>query len=177
MSDDIDPFSRCLAFTWRPNNDGQSLHTTSGDPGGATAWGVTQATWAAWQKLRPSLPLYVGSATLQQLSDLINAWFWLGAGQGLPPGVDLMVFDFGFGSGPATAARQLQAVVGGIAVDGRIGPRTLAAVYAADAATLCRQLHDTQVGFYQGLTTFAEFGRGWTRRADDRLAAALAVLQ
>lgn len=170
MSDSTAPFTRALAFTWRPENDGQPLHTTPGDAGGATAWGVTQRTWAAWGRLHPTLPFSVGDATQAQLADLIHAWFWLPAGAGLPPGVDLMVFDFGFGSGPGTAARQLQACVGAVP-DGRIGPYTLAAVTALDPAALCERLHATQVGFYQGCAGFAEFGRGWIRRADDRLAA------
>ena len=40
-------FSAALSFAWRPENDGQPYHVDGNDPGGGTAWAVTEATWAA----------------------------------------------------------------------------------------------------------------------------------
>ena len=81
----------------------------------------------------------------------------------LPPGVDYAVFDYAVNSGPARAARTLQECVGATK-DGAIGPKTLEAVKARDAAELSKELCDKRLEFLQGLPHFPTFARGWTRR-------------
>ncbi|MBB3175451.1 lysozyme family protein [Endobacter medicaginis] len=170
-------FDTCLAFTWRPENDGQPMHTTAGDRGGATSWGVTIGTYTAWRRGhgRP-VPTVADlqAAPKSELAQLYAEEFWnpISAAR-LPVGVDLMTFDFGVTSGVGTSARLLQETLQ-VTVDGRIGPGTLAAALSADRITLIRNLAARHEQYYRSLTDFPRFGRGWLRRNADRLTAALA---
>lgn len=84
-------------------------------------------------------------------------------GDDLPDGVDYAVFDFAVNSGPARAAKYLQAIVG-VKQDGKIGPQTLAAVAAMPNVSIINQLCDNRQDFVEGLSTFKTFGKGWTAR-------------
>lgn len=86
-------------------------------------------------------------------------------GDDLPSGVDYAVFDFAVNSGPSRAAKYLQALVG-VAQDGAIGPKTLAAVEAYDPAKLVDRLCDRRMTFLRNLSHWATFGKGWTRRVE-----------
>jgi len=175
----VSAFRDCLAFTWLPQNDGQPYHVTPGDPGGGTAWGVTQHTWAAWAASHDGMPASVGDATQDDLAQLYQAQFWNAvSGDLLPKPVALMVFDFGVVSGPGMARMHLQSAVG-VHVDGDIGPATLAAVAAEDVSSMVTQLWLDAGAFYDSLTSEAQFDRGWHSRNDARreLAAALLISQ
>jgi lysozyme family protein len=102
----------------------------------------------------------------------------------MPKGLDLMVFDFGFTAGPGTSVRQLQTVLHRgnvkIAIDGMIGPLTInETLHIADPAfpgqlgTLITQVAQQQLRYYQGLTKWSLYGRGWARRNTACLDAAL----
>ena len=84
---------------------------TLGDPGGATAWGITLANFTAWRrthgiKVTTKNDLY--SAKQSDLSPIYNAWFWNAVhGDSMPIGVDLLMFDFGVTAGPGTAHRRV----------------------------------------------------------------------
>lgn len=78
----------------------------------------------------------VSSATMQAISAALY-WRPLSA-DALPDGVDLMLFDFGFNSGLARAAKQLQIMLGfgGDDLDGNIGVETLARLEEFNAREL-----------------------------------------
>src|SRR5262249_55661973 len=61
-----------------------------------------------------------------------------------------------------------------VAVDGRIGPATVAAAVKADAARLVGAICDERLAFLQGLSTWSVFGNGWGRRVREGRAAPLA---
>jgi lysozyme family protein len=176
-----DRFTECLAFTWDPHWDGQPLHKSSNDPGGWTAWGVTLSTFSSWQEDHGNPPATVEdlrAATKDDLAPIVRSRYWdaVHADQ-LPPGPDLLVYDFGYGSGSGTSAKLLQEVLG-VAVDGRIGPATLAAAAAADAADhagFVQRLGDRHESFYRSLRLFATFGHGWLNRNSARVTLALAA--
>lgn len=84
----------------------------------------------------------------------------------LPRGLDYAMTDFAVNSGPTRAAQHLQRIVG-VAADGHIGPKTLAAVALRDPADLIEALHQSRLRFLRGLKTWATFGKGWQRRVDD----------
>src|SRR5690606_10887140 len=86
-------------------------------------------------------------------------------GDDLPSGVDYAVFDFSVNSGVSRAAKYLQALVG-VAQDGVIGPKTLAAVAAYDPTKLVDRLCDRRMTFLRNLKTWNTFGRGWTSRVE-----------
>lgn len=81
----------------------------------------------------------------------------------LPPPLRLHVFDAAVNSGPAVAARWLQAAVGATP-DGIIGPATLAAAQAADPARAVCRMVAARLLLLAGNANFATFGRGWVRR-------------
>lgn len=172
-------FETCLNFTWLPQNDGQPLHTTPGDRGGATAWGVTLESYAAWRSdhgIRPTTEADLAAATKDDLATLIQSRYWNAVqGDHLPVGADLLVYDFGYGSGPGTSAKLLQEVVGGLRIDGQLGPVTLAAVARVNRLDLIRRLSARHEAYYESLADFHLFGRGWTTRNSARLQLALAT--
>lgn len=163
-----DRFPACLAFTLAQEG-GFVRHPA--DPGGATNKGITLATYRAW------VP-YATVETLRAIPDSDVARIYRGGywqpvrGDDLPPGVDLMAFDFAVNTGPGRSARLLQQAVGAVA-DGAIGPRTLAAVRGMPAADVCRVLGDLQRDYYRALPTFGTFGRGWMARTERRVAKGL----
>ena len=180
-----DLFPACLGFTWRTDEDGQPYHVTPGDSGGPTAYGVTLETYAGYRKAH-GFPHTTASdlkaATQAGLSEIIRAYFWMPvAGPQLPQGLDLLVYDFGFGSGPVTSARVLQQALG-VEADGWIGPETQAAVAGRarntyDLATFASDLAARHDAFYRSLHDYALFGRGWSRRNADRLTLALDTIK
>ena len=97
-------------------------------------------------------------------------------GDDLPSGLDLCVFDFGVNAGPGRAAKFLQKMIG-TTVDGGIGPMTLAKVNEyVDNNGLEETIKQYQVArheYYEGLSTFKTFGRGWTRRVEETTELAL----
>ena len=88
----------------------------------------------------------------------------------LPSGLDLCVFDFGINAGPGRAAKYLQTLVLTKA-DGGIGPNTLGKIndyvehygleQTISSYALMRQ------NYYESLSTFDTFGKGWTRRVSE----------
>jgi lysozyme family protein len=81
----------------------------------------------------------------------------------LPDGLNWAVLDWAVNSGTGRAAKALQKLVGA-KQDGAIGPKTLQAVRNHDPAELIDKLHDSRQKFYEGLSHFKTFGKGWTRR-------------
>jgi len=172
-------FDACLAFTWSPDRDGQPLHVSPGDRGGATSWGVTLASYTSWRADHghpTTTEVDLAAATKAELGALYRDRYWTPIqGDRLPVGVDLLAFDFGVTSGPGTSVKLLQETVGGLKVDGALGPKTLAAVARCDRLDLIRRLSARHESYYRSLADFSRFGNGWTNRNAARLAAALAT--
>lgn len=145
------------------------------DPGGATNKGVTLVTFRRYVK--PSGTV----ADLKRLSDdqaatVYYKQYWsVVDGPALPAGVDYCVFDFAVNSGPARAAKYLQAVVGA-PQDGKIGPKTVAACEAMAESDIINRLCDRRMAFLRGLKTFDTFGKGWTARVARVRASALGMV-
>ncbi len=129
------------------------------DPGGKTMWGVTEKVARARGYTGPMRDLPVEFAKQVYRPDY---WDAVRADE-LPALVRYPVFDAAVNSGPVTSIRWLQRAVG-VADDGILGPRTLAAVRAANPETLLRRLLAQRLTFMSGLSTWPAFGRGWARR-------------
>jgi lysozyme family protein len=142
------------------------------DPGGATNRGVTIATYRRYINKKGTIA-QLKRLTEMQAVGIYKAQYWDAVkADGMPDGVDYAVFDFAVNSGPARAAMFVQEIVG-VAPDGKIGPLTLAAIDKADPAWVVNQLCNDRMAFLRRLSTFASFGKGWTRRVSDVRAAAL----
>lgn len=135
------------------------------DPGGATNFGVTQATYDAWrdrQGLRRRSVQQIGEAEVEAIYRL---QYWdVVRGDDLPSGLDYAVYDFAVNSGPRRAVQFLQRIVG-VKEDGWIGEMTLAAIKAfGDPVDLIERLCADRMAFLRRLRHWPTFGRGWTRR-------------
>lgn len=130
------------------------------DPGGETKWGISKRSYPA---------LNIKALTRDQAVAIYRRDFWDAQQLGkLPQAVAFQVFDAGVNHGIGNAVRWLQAAAGA-AADGLIGPRTLAAVRAADQNDLLLRFNAARLDFYASLSTFATFGRGWVRRVAGNL--------
>lgn len=133
------------------------------DPGGATNLGVTLANFRRYVKQSGTVE-DLKNLTVEQAGVVYRRFYWdrvLGAE--LPAGVDFAVFDFAVNSGPLRAVQYLQRIVG-VPDDGRIGPRTLAAVRAMPARQIVERLCDDRLAFLRRLRTWKAFGKGWGAR-------------
>ena len=158
-----DNFDRCVAVTLAYEG---GFSDNPDDPGGATNFGITKRVLEAFL----GHPVTVDDVRAMSSGTAIeiyraNYWNQMRCGD-LPAGVDLMVFDYGVNSGPATSIKALQGLVGA-AQDGAVGRMTLGAVAQAAPATLVGGMAETRMGYLRGLASFAEFGNGWTRRVTD----------
>jgi lysozyme family protein len=151
------------------------------DPGGPTNRGITLATHAAYRgiavdagnfsRLRDELKA-IDDATVREI---YRQHYWHPCrAEALPDGLALMHFDTAVNHGVGTAARILQEAVGA-AVDGEIGPMTIAAARARDPAIAVRAYAEARRRRYRALPHFWRFGRGWLARVDKTLARALAL--
>ena len=134
------------------------------DPGGATNKGITHKTYSDFLG-RPLEDVdELKNIPDEHVQLIYKQGYWDKVkGDNLPSGVDFAIFDWAVNSGPSRAAKALQKAVGAIA-DGAIGPKTLAAVEAADAAEIIKAVADEREAFYKSLRTFNTFGKGWLRR-------------
>ena len=144
------------------------------DPGGRTNLGVTQRVWEEWvghpvteKDMRALTPAIVAPMYKKKYWDTV-------AGDSLPSGVDLAVFDFSVNSGPGRAAKMLQRVLG-VTEDGMIGPQTLAKALSVDSSKLIADYNIVRLAFLQALPTWGTFGNGWRNRVATVTADAITM--
>ena len=136
------------------------------DPGGETNLGVTKRVYEEFGGTKDMKDL-----TVEDVAPIYKKGYWdKMKGDELPNGLDLCVFDFGVNAGPGRAAKYLQTMIGTVA-DGGIGPNTLAKLkeYVEEhgLAKSIDNYQEARQAYYEKLSTFATFGRGWTRRVDE----------
>lgn len=136
------------------------------DPGGMTNLGCTKVVWEEHCG-HPVDEKAMRALTPADVAPLYKRKYWDKVqGDELPSGVDYAVFDAAINSGPGRAAKWLQACVGA-EPDGAIGPKTLAAVRAADAKELIDDYSKRRLSFLMDLKHWPTFGKGWSRRVAD----------
>ena len=136
------------------------------DPGVETNLGVTKRVYEEFGGTKNMKDLSV-----EDVAPIYKKGYWdKMKGDELPNGLDLCVFDFGVNAGPGRAAKYLQTMIGTVA-DGGIGPNTLAKVaeYVEEhgLAKAIDNYQEARQSYYEKLSTFETFGRGWTRRVDE----------
>ena len=151
------------------------------DPGGMTNKGITLNTYSRWLSEVMDVDAELGEETMRNIPDahveqIYRQEYWNKVGgDELPSGVDHAVFDWGVNSGTGRSARALQRIVG-VTADGGIGPITMSAVRKMDAAEIVEAMHTRRQAFYERLSTFETFGKGWTRRNDETKEQALSLI-
>ena len=142
------------------------------DPGGETNLGVTKRVYEDFGGTKDMKDL-----TREDVEPIYKKNYWDRVkGDQLPQGLDLCVFDFGVNAGTGRAAKYLQTMIGTVA-DGGIGPNTLKKLDEyIDEHGLNETIKSYQVErqkYYESLSTFDTFGRGWTRRVVETTRLAL----
>jgi len=145
------------------------------DPGGRTNLGVTQRVWEEWvghpvdeKAMRALTPEVVGPMYKKKYWDAVKA-------DDLPDGLDYLMFDFAVNAGPGRAIKTMQKAIGATP-DGAIGPKTVAALKAANQSELVAKFSAEKEVFYRSLPTFGTFGKGWLRRVAEAKTHAESML-
>jgi lysozyme family protein len=139
------------------------------DRGGPTKYGITAKTLASHRGVGSVTANQVKNLKIEEARDIYIGSYWApSGGDVLPDGLDYAAFDFGVNSGPLTAVKKLQEVLG-ITVDGWIGPQTRSAVaqYAGGIQQLIEDYCARRMAFLRSLKGkqgFSSNGRGWTIR-------------
>ena len=133
------------------------------DPGGETNLGVTKRVYLEHGGTKDMKDLLV-----EDVAPIYKKGYWdKMKGDELPNGLDLCVFDFGVNAGPGRSAKYLQTMIGTVA-DGGIGPNTLKKldeyVDGEGVEGTIANYTEMRQKFYESLSTFDTFGKGWTRR-------------
>jgi hypothetical protein len=145
------------------------------DPGGATNMGITLKTLAAVRGA-PVSREDVQNLTREEARQIYRAHYWNALScDSLPPGIDLVVFDFGVNAGVSRSAKLLQQMVH-VEADGEIGPITVGAARSIDPAHIVNAFSDARLDHYRSLSTWERFKKGWTRRTAEIRDAALKML-
>ncbi len=128
MSDFLQAYERMIV-----NEGGYVLHTVAGDKGGMTYAGIARNRWPQWAGWSVIDAGGEPQADLVRGFYRVNFWMALRLEEVQSQDVARTLFDFGVNAGVGTAAKLAQVVVG-TTPDGRIGPKSLAAINAADPA-------------------------------------------
>ncbi len=149
------------------------------DPGGPTNKGITLAVYARERGMEVTPDNFaVLKSALRTIPDTLvrdiyRRSYWLPARcPDLNPALALMHFDAAVNHGVSAATRCLQEALD-VGIDGEIGPITLAAARKAPPRRTVTRYADIRRRRYRALPHFWRFGRGWLRRVDATLAAAL----
>ena len=145
------------------------------DPGGETNLGVTKRVYEEWGGTKDMKDL-----TVEDVAPIYEKNYW---GRmkcdNVPAGLDLCLFDFGVNAGTGRSAKFLQTMIDTTA-DGGIGPNTLSklADYIDENGIedTIKNFQAERQKYYESLSTFDTFGKGWTRRVDETTGAALKMI-
>jgi len=145
------------------------------DPGGETNLGVTKRVYEDFGGKKDMKDLLI-----EDVAPIYEKNYWgrMKCGD-MPSGLDLCVFDFGVNAGTGRSAKYLQTMIGTTA-DGGIGPNTLRALanYVEEVGIedTIKNFQEARQEYYESLSTFETFGRGWTRRVDETTELAVSMI-
>ena len=181
-------FARCIPIILAKEG-GYVDHPS--DPGGATNRGITLAYARSKGRLfdndgdgdvdKEDVKLI----TVGQATATYREWFWRDvAGDELPAGLDLVMFDYAVNSGPGRPIRALQTLLG-LEADGVFGPKTRAGLARLPATgtwaimSICAE----RLAFMKRARhretkelLWPTFGRGWQARVEEIQRAALTMI-
>jgi lysozyme family protein len=136
------------------------------DRGGETKYGISKRSY-------PHLD--IKGLSLEMATAIYRRDFWTPIqGDALPPGLDLLLLDHAINAGVGASVRLVQRITG-CALDGQLGPLTLAAIAARDPQKMIEEFSATRLAFYESLPGWRHYAAGWTRRVQRMRRAALAM--
>ena len=154
-------FKKCLELVLK--SEGGWVNNPK-DPGGETNLGVTKKVWEEWvgHEVKTMKDL-----TPEDVAPMYQAKYWMACyANQLPVGIDYMAFDAAVNMGPGRAVKLLQECLGCVP-DGTIGPRTMQLIDQKKPEDIVDLYSKRKTSFYEGLATFATFGKGWLKRVED----------
>ena len=114
----------------------------------------------------------IKSLTVSQAKAIYYEDWWVALSMDkLSKAIAYQMFDAAINHGASRANKFLQAAAGS-KPDGIIGPKTIAAVKAADQNDLLLRFLAERLQFFTGIKTFDTYGRGWSRRVAENLRLA-----
>jgi len=144
------------------------------DRGGCTKYGITVDTLGLWRG-RTATCADVALLTKDEAREIYRVRYIQQPGFAAVRDDQLraLLIDWGVNSGPRTAIRELQRVLG-VTVDGTLGPQTRAALDARASADVFRLLLQARLYFVADLVqrfpAQRVFAAGWMRRIGEFLA-------
>ncbi|MCF3640638.1 peptidoglycan-binding protein [Rhizobium sp. TRM95111] len=138
------------------------------DPGGATNFGITHKTLAAWRK-RAVSKADVKALTFDEAKAIYRQEYWRRSSCHEMPGpLALVVYNVAVHAGPGTAAKFLQRALNAngfsLKVDGGIGGDTLGAVATAPVDDVISDMIDLYAARLRSHKNYATFKKGFERR-------------
>ena len=138
------------------------------DRGGPTNYGITQRTLRAWRG-QAVIPGDVRAMTQSEARAIYRQRYVDAPGFAtLPDPLRAQVIDNAVLSGPRQAVKDLQRAIGGVTVDGRLGPKTRAALRQQGVAVVHArliQVRAARIGrLVQRAPAQVRFLRGWLTR-------------
>ena len=124
------------------------------DPGGETKYGISKRAYPA---------VDIAAMTEDGARAIYKKDYWDACRcDSLPAPLDWLVFDAAVNQGVQAAGKMLQGAVG-VAVDGKIGPATVAAAKHADAEAPARFM-TLRAMRYASSPGWIRYGAGWMKR-------------
>jgi lysozyme family protein len=162
MSDFLQAFERMIV-----NEGGYKLHTVSGDRGGMTYAGIARNYWPNWPGWSYLDNQDTPPAEMVRGFYRSNFWTPLRLEEVESQDVARTLFDFAVNAGVGTAAKLAQIVIG-TTPDGKIGPKTLAALNNYDPELFLARYALAKLARYEQIVTKnrsqGKFLLGWVRR-------------
>jgi lysozyme family protein len=158
-----------IALAYVLINEGSAPTNDPDDHGGLTRYGVTQATLSTYYG-RAASDAEVLALTPATVAEVYQKLYWAPIQgdkiQSQP--VATVLLDLAILCGPAAAVRMAQAILG-VAADGLLGPKSLAALNAAVGATFVKRLSRSACQYFANIAvrnpTQAKWLPGWQIRA------------
>jgi len=164
-------FDQALDYTFA--NEG-GFSNDKFDHGGATKFGITISELARWRKRSVSVA-EVAALQADEAKAIYRAWYWdaLDLDGVVHTGEQICMFDIGVVMGIGIPPKFAQKICNNhgshLAVDGHIGPLTLAAINALDEPVYIRDFSSMTEARFRGIVannhTQAKFLKGWLNRA------------
>lgn len=156
-------FDRAFEIVVMQLEGGERVTDDPMDSGGLTKYGISLAAYPALGRDG------ILGLTKTKAKSIYKADYWLAARcPDFPLLARLCVFDsavnHGLLGGSKIVQKSLNKLGNSLAVDGVIGPRTLAAASKANAVDLVVMILEERLSLYRSLDSYPRFGKGWERR-------------
>lgn len=147
---------------------GYVLHTVAGDRGGQTYAGIARNAWPQWEAWRVIDDGDMPPAEVVRAFYQAQFWFSIHGDKITDQSIAETIFDFSVNGGVKTAAILAQTIVG-VTPDGKIGPKTLAAINTQNPEKFIMAYALAKIARYAAIVrrdrSQQKFLLGWVSRA------------